>query len=829
MVMRVDIPTDIQLEIQQCETRKCFYEVCSRYDLNAEQINILEESWMNETSIKKEKKDASHEKGDIYEHYLSYLSSTMGNSTMHAIHNNIVTTWTRLNIRMEKDKNSNYGLVVGRIQSGKTAHMIGLGLKALQGDEIGECYDTIIILSGTIEDLRLQTMERLEEIGYLDEQVRCVPKKRDLTYDTDAVEEISHHLRHPTPGKMVIVIKKNVDVLDQMNGILNDKTVRHGLRKRKVMIIDDECDYASMDGNNAEDSDGTTNPDEITRTNKAIRTMLIHLRKSASPSWYIGYTATPYANVLMQENSSTEDSEFGLSLFPRNFIHSLPKPNDHLDNEQYFLTPNRNVVLLDDPAVKRIHTTRNFLYLHVLSREIKFVRGISEYPHISLIHTDSETIEHKRMRKEMETQIENVITKERDFIHKVLETHLRVYYPKLLKSQMEAVLQQIKAYPDAKFDRMFSDCQVIELNRRKKEKKYDGEGNLIKDEEYYLPQEIMYAKPNLSAIVVGGSRVSRGLTLKGLTNTWFTRTARLPNYDTMLQMARWCGYRKVNEINYNDLVRIFTTTNIAQGFSTIAGVEQALRTQLEAFSHKTDPVEESVWIQSHEGFRITGRMPSRLGESRMFGDIWLSKIWSHQPPIFGHEPGTEPNKALFESFWKFYLFGMKKKHGESPYHGGYQLAEDKVKAAHVLRFLKMYMACYPESSNNDTKQKLSLVIKRIEEEKSAALKNWNVALRQTKTKQKFNYMKTEFGLVDRVFNSFGHAKIIQSDDKSHIADIGEVDRNNPLLLIYLANQDYKTDGERVFPPNLDFPIPLLGIILPEESLGSGGHLVQRFR
>jgi hypothetical protein len=124
---------------------------------------------------------------------------------------------------------------------------------------------------------------------------------------------------------------------------------------------------------------------------------------------------------------------------------------------------------------------------------------------------------------------------------------------------------------------------------------------------------------------------------------------------------------------------------------------------------------------------------------------------------------------------------------------------------------------------------LMLIIKRIEEEKHTSLKDWNVALRQTTTKQKFNHKKSEFGLVDRVFNSSGHAKIIQSDDKSHIADIGEAERNNPLLLIYLANQNYEAEGERVFPSNLNYPIPLLGIILPQESLGSGGHLVQRFR
>ena len=609
----MEVSTRIQLQVQRCKDETAFADLCREHDLSPEQIEMLRKTWVKKTKISSSKVSQTVDKQfDIYEQYIRYLLKSMGEETKDAIDTNILTTWTRLNIRMTNKMDSNYGLVVGRIQSGKTAHMLGLGLKALQGDEIGDGYDTVIILSGTIEDLRLQTMERLEEIGYLDEQIRCLPKQRDLTYDDDALTEIREHLRRPKSGKMVIVIKKNVDVLNRLNGIFSQKSIRHGLRKRKVMIIDDECDYASMDGNNAEDFDGTPKPHEITATNKAIRRMLIHLRKSLSPTWYIGYTATPYANVLMQENSSTLDSEYGLSLFPRNFIHSLPKPKNHLDNEQYFLTPNKNVIILDNEDEKRRHTKRNFLFLHVLSREIKKIRKIHNHPHISLIHTDSETIEHKRVRKELEHEIESIIQRTREEIFKKIKSHLRTYHPNLLKSQRNAVLAQIESYDDAAFDRMFTSCQIIELNRREKEKKYDGEGNLIEDEEYHLPQEIRYQKPALSAIVVGGSRVSRGLTLKGLTNTWFTRSAKLPNYDTMLQMARWCGYRKINGINYNDLVRIFTTRTLAQGFTTIAQVEKSLRTQLDQFSDETDPVEESVWIQAHEGFRITGRMPSVL-------------------------------------------------------------------------------------------------------------------------------------------------------------------------------------------------------------------------
>jgi hypothetical protein len=824
----MEISPNIQLQIQRCDDQDCFDSICEEYKLSNAQISILRKSWAGKSStLQKSSIRPSTGKPNLYSRYLLHLEETMGLSTKNDINTNLTTTWNRLNLRSNKEHNTNYGLVVGRIQSGKTAHMLGLALKSLQGDEIGESYDTIVILSGTIEDLRKQTMERLEEIGYSDEEVSCVPKEADLTYDQNSIVQIKQHLRSPKKGKMIIVIKKNVDVLNRFNELLNSKDIIHGIKKRKVMIIDDECDYASMDGNNAEDSDDFPKPDEITETNKAIRTMLILLRKSASPTWYIGYTATPYANILMQENSSTVDSEFGLSLFPRNFIHSLPKPDGHLDNEQYFLMNNRNVINIDDPNRKREHSLQIFLYLHVISREIKLIRGISDYPHISLIHTDSETLEHKRVRKEMEKHIATVLKKSREHLFTTIKRLLNRYYPNLLSSQKFSVEQRIESYSDAAFDRMFTNCQIIELNRRKKQNRYDGEGNIIEDDEYHLPQEIRYQKPNLSAIVVGGTRVSRGLTLKGLTNTWFTRSSKIPNYDTMLQMSRWCGYRKINGIGYEDLVRIFTITTLSQGFRTIAGVERSLRNQLELFSHETDPVEERVWIQAHEGFRITGRMPSRLGESSMYGDIWLPRIWTHQPPIFGHDEGNAPSKELFNVFWKFYCFGMKKKHKKSPHHSGYQLNESRVKSSSILNFLKNYINLYPGSSNNDTKQKLQLIVNQIE--KDPKLREWNVALRETSTKKKFSHKGSHFGLVDRVFNKFGHAKIIQSDNKSYVADIGAAVRKTPLLLIYLANQNYEIDGDKVFPDELVYPVPLLGIILPEDTLGAGGHLVQRFR
>ena len=108
---------------------------------------------------------------------------------------------------------------------------------------------------------------------------------------------------------------------------------------------------------------------------------------------------------MQEENSSTEDSEFGESLFPRNFIHALTKPEGHLDNEQYFLEENQNIVYLDASST---HDLEKLLYLHVISLQIKKVRGIVNFPHISMVHTDPETREHAKLNERFQKMLDSI-------------------------------------------------------------------------------------------------------------------------------------------------------------------------------------------------------------------------------------------------------------------------------------------------------------------------------------------------------------------------------------------------------------------------------------
>lgn len=824
------IPEDIQLKIHLASNQEEVLRICKTHSLDEEQVKVAMDSVIiNQINTEPDKKVTSlDEDDDFYHCYLTHLEKEMGNETMMAINSTIKSTWSRLNNRKIIEENTNYGLVVGRIQSGKTAHMIGLALKAIQGEVEGDQYDTVIILSGTIEDLRKQSYERISEIGLPMDKVIIVPKGKDLSQDDDAKKAVYSHFRKNSNKKLILVIKKDVRIISVLNNILTSRFMI-AKKKRRVMIIDDECDYASMDSNNAEDSADTPNPANITPTNQVIRQLIINLRKSKKPTWYIGYTATPYANILMQENSSTEDSEYGLSLFPRNFIHALPKSRGHLDNEYYFLTGNNHLIDINQIIGERTPTIVDFVLLHVIVKEIKTLRGI-DFPHISMIHTDVGTKEHKKTLDNLKKIISRFSKNDRSSTYSRMKRVVHRYFGHLSKSEQRKLFKHLESIDGNAFARLFSNCKTIMLNRKKDEIKIDEYGERILDDEFVYEHEIRYQINSLSAFVVGGNRVSRGLTLKGLTLTWFTRNARTPNYDTMLQMARWCGYRVVGKKSYADLVRIFTTNDLISGFSTIAGVEQHLRNQLEQFTDATDPVEARVWIQQHDGFRVTGRMPSRLGVSNIFGEIWAPNTWTHSPPIFQAENKVEHNQDSYEDFLKFYKLSLKRKLVLSPHNSQYHLATE-IKKSKVRLFLQSYIESYATLDNNDTFQKLNLILKQILNDSSGMLSKWNVGLRvPTKKPRIHTHNHISLGVVERNFNEYGFASFIQSGQESNKIDIDSGnERDIPLLLIYLADQDYSPDGVRAFPEDLQHPVILLGIILPPKSLGTGGQLIQRFR
>ena len=207
------------------------------------------------------------------------------------------------------------GLVLGRVQSGKTANFTGVIAKA------ADCnYRFFIILSGTTKMLRLQTQKRIER-----DLTNAAPGKwiwltrRDIAGDfgDNPLGNINLILGNRSV-RTIAVIKKNTAILRRLIDWIAGGT---DLLKRDcpLLVIDDEADQASIP------TGSSMTFDDLTTINKRIVELISVTPKIA----YVGYTATPFANVLIDPN-------YEENLYPRSFIYSLPTPSDYFGPERIF-------------------------------------------------------------------------------------------------------------------------------------------------------------------------------------------------------------------------------------------------------------------------------------------------------------------------------------------------------------------------------------------------------------------------------------------------------------------------------------------------------------
>jgi len=287
----------------------------------------------------------------IYEHYLSMMDPKRAAP----LRLSIEACKRRMNKRevrksgAEHDsvQSQHYGLVVGRIQSGKTGHMIGLALLCLSNPYIlsneelrhdRKPASVVVIFTGLIDDLRRQTYDRIHRdiSGYNLADIIIGPsRENDLTQNKHFQEQVKDFFseRKNIGKQLVLVLKKNHKVIEKFIEILDGVAEPRKRHIGDIIVIDDECDYASMDANNA-DQDMKASE---TTTNLQLRTLLATFRdrnKFMTHCWYIGYTATPFSNILTNPHGFS--AEGYPTLFPRGFIYPIPKVPVHFDNEFYF-------------------------------------------------------------------------------------------------------------------------------------------------------------------------------------------------------------------------------------------------------------------------------------------------------------------------------------------------------------------------------------------------------------------------------------------------------------------------------------------------------------
>jgi len=503
------------------------------------------------------------------------------------------------------------GLVVGYVQSGKTANFTAVIAKAA---DVG--YRFFVILSGLNNALRLQTQLRLG-----DDLVSSNPDfwiwLTEPTTDFRARENVNAFLGARHSQKVLAVVKKNPARLRRLISWLKDARAEV-LRACPILIIDDEADQASPNAHR--------DPSERTTINQLI----IKLLDTVPKAGYVGYTATPFANLLI-DPSVPED------LYPRNFIMDIPASDGYFGAAEIFgrapidedddglpgLDVIRTVTDAEAARMKPITRLARYDFKPVISDSLekailyfllatsaRLYRGHRTQHSSMLVHTTQYSVAHNNSAQ--------VVS---DYLGSVRARFMSA--PKSLADELEVLWNEEQEKLPSKqmglepvsfsslwkhFQETLDRCEVkvengVSSDRIDYENCLDGVGRIY--------------------VVIGGNVLSRGLTLEGLVVSFFVRSASA--YDTLLQMGRWFGYRR----GYQDLPRVWLTKEIEGFFYDMASVERELRVDINRYtSGEITPLDFGVRIRTHPSLAITNslKMQSAVPAKMAFNGRYVQTI-----------------------------------------------------------------------------------------------------------------------------------------------------------------------------------------------------------
>ena len=460
-----------------------------------------------------------------------------------------------------KDDFDKRGLVVASVQSGKTANYIGLMTKAADAG-----YSIIIVLAGIYNVLRNQTQERIED-GFIGRDKTTgkpvgvgLGSRRSPAAGTSRVQDFNKTAEKTLSGwksghvgPMVFVLKKNVNSLRAITLWLKQNCGQND----SLLLIDDEADNASIDVSYSKD--------EISRINGQIRDILGIFRKSC----YVGYTATPFANVLI--DSTSHDDEKGEDIFPRSFIYTLEQSGEYFGAEKVFADATdpkpKYLRFINDPPMK----------VNAKGDLVNYRSGdtLDEWPDSlrDAIRTfivacaarvlDGDGDEHMSMMVNL-SPYNSIQRSTRFLVNDYLGELVHAVksfagLPAAMALDVSPLLRDLhdtwkEEYSDGKYDwqaiqfalyKTVAPMHVVEINSNSSD-------------------SLDYTHATQRVIAIGGYRLSRGLTLEGLMVSYYARNAKA--YDTLMQMARWFGYR----IGYEQYCRIWMTEQSEEWYSFVA-------------------------------------------------------------------------------------------------------------------------------------------------------------------------------------------------------------------------------------------------------------------
>ena len=507
------------------------------------------------------------------------------------------------------------GLVVGHVQSGKTANYIGVICKAADAG-----YKVVIVLAGVLNTLRNQTQVRIENgftgvdsskkfnSGSLREAFTGVGKYSNdhspVTFTT-GINDFKKQVASQIGAKLesfkvpvVLVIKKNSSILGNLIKWVKSNNLKLEIETLPLLLIDDEADQASVN-TRKEDSD-------VTAINRKIRELLSLFKKNS----YIGYTATPFANIFIDPEN--RDDMLGDELFPRDFIISLDPPSNYVGSKRIFaedadlnivreisdygdLLPLKHKIDNDPPELPP--SLMLAIRVFVLSRAARLLRG--QNTHNSMLINVSRFTG-------VQSRVASLIHEYLIDVRNAIWNNYALNFETAVENTQ--MLSIFRTWEDE-----FSDTEFSWSKYQSKLKDAVSPITVIEVNSSRNSEPLDYSMENFpngrNVIAIGGLSLSRGLTLEGLTVSYFLRNTKM--YDTLLQMGRWFGYRT----GYEDVCRIYMPAESIAWYRYISGVTEELRDEFKRMRDvDMTPADFGLAVRTHpDSLIITARNKMRTG------------------------------------------------------------------------------------------------------------------------------------------------------------------------------------------------------------------------
>jgi len=616
----------------------------------------------------------------FWNRYISYLQKKIAPDTINKLDNLTDDILDRIANPSTPGAWDKRGMVVGQVQSGKTSNYIGLINKASDAG-----YKLVIVLAGMHDSLRSQTQIRIDEgflgfnsqrslqysntnkigVGFynpIDEKTKqpidlpanaLTSSHLNGDFNRKVAQSAGIHLRSSDP--IVAVVKKNGSILKNLISWLavwGDKQPDGKIIIRNVpfLLIDDEADNASIN----------VSKEKVSAINGCIRAMLSLFEQSA----YVGYTATPFANIFIpiQEQESIKgldltikDYEFtvGQDLFPKDFIINIPAPSNYIGPAKIFGLPALTSSDINEDPLPVIRSVKDYEAFNASNTQEQFQNLVAEVENeiantksfVSDKHKRNDPLPEelpnslkyalkcfvlsataRRVRKQINVHNSMLIHISRfivwqDRIATLVDAELKFYQKQIefksgnLLNELEAiwikdfvpttakVIRDTHIYTDPEItsivwkeveSEIYSAISKMEVRAVHGDKNVAGlSHHNISPLDYFLSEQ---QGKFLSVIAVGGDKLSRGLTLEGLTVSYYLRASKM--YDTLMQMGRWFGYRP----GYVDLCRIFTSDELTRWYKHITIASEEMRRDFDyMFLLKKTPKEFGLKVRTHPG------------------------------------------------------------------------------------------------------------------------------------------------------------------------------------------------------------------------------------